>query len=761
MNIKDFQAKTLRNTDELCAALQIDFSAEQLAAICAPLEPGVVIAGAGSGKTTVMAARVVWLVGTRQVRPDQVLGLTFTRKAAAELANRIRDSLERGRVLSPDSDQGQEVVMTYDAFAARLIAEHGLRMGLETNPSIITGASRYRLAARVVKAATGPFSAIPKFRPQTVIERVLKLDSGLSSHLIDPHQVRIHAAKFANELERAPLNNRRNVYASVKKAKSILAERLELLSLVDCYAKLKTELGISEFADQLAAAARLVDTAPSVGQLVREQFKVVLLDEYQDTSSAQAQLLFGLFGGGHPVTAVGDPMQAIYGWRGAAASNITSFANQFVKTNNEPANQYQLSVNRRSEQAILDVANEIGDNLGSNQQLSAPAGKTSGVVVALGLETAEKELNWIAESIADQGRDPDNDWSQTAILVRRNADIGPLFSALVERDVPVEIVGLGGLLQVPEVATVVSTLSVLNDVTANSDVISLLSGPRWRIGAKDLQILGNRAKEISNQDHPRQGNDLLSDLDQILSDIDPAERFCLFDAATDLGDIPISAQARSRLQLFVAEITKLNRHIHEPVLDLVRRVVAVLGIEVELAASQTDNNRNGTAQLMAFYDAVSEYVDTDGDASLDGLLAYLQAETEYGIGLDQAVPSEQNSVKLLTIHKAKGLEWDRVYLPGLADKVFPTDRGADDYITSAAVVPAPLRGDAGSIPQLTQVSDNGFRDYREALKEDQNRSEDRLAYVAVTRAKKVLIGSWHLWSPGLKNHRKPSVYFQA
>ena len=135
-----------------------------------------------------MAARVVWLVGTGAVRPEEVLGLTFTRKAAAELSARVRTALLRAGVVADRGvdESGEQLIMTYDAFAARLVAEHGLRLGFEADPTMITGATRYRLASRVVKAAAGPFEFISRLRPATVTERVLKLDSDLQQHLVDP-----------------------------------------------------------------------------------------------------------------------------------------------------------------------------------------------------------------------------------------------------------------------------------------------------------------------------------------------------------------------------------------------------------------------------------------------------------------------------------------------------------------------------------------------------------------------------------------------
>ena len=147
----------LDSAADLIDALGISFSDQQLEAITAPLEPGVIIAGAGSGKTTVMAARVVWLVGTGAVRPEEVLGLTFTRKAAAELSQRVRNALLRAGVIADRGvdESGEQLIMTYDAFAGRLVAEHGLRLGYEADPTLISGATRYRLASRVVRRCGG------------------------------------------------------------------------------------------------------------------------------------------------------------------------------------------------------------------------------------------------------------------------------------------------------------------------------------------------------------------------------------------------------------------------------------------------------------------------------------------------------------------------------------------------------------------------------------------------------------------------------
>ncbi|GAB3703822.1 ATP-dependent DNA helicase [Mariniluteicoccus flavus] len=777
--------RRLTQPEEISEALGIPFSAQQLEAITAPLEPGVIIAGAGSGKTTVMAARVVWLVGTGAVRPEEVLGLTFTRKAAAELSARVRAALLRAGVLDAAGvdEAGEQVVMTYDAFAARLVSEHGLRIGVDAEQTMITGATRYRLAARVVKGAAGPFEALSRLRPATITERVLKLDADLQAHLVGRAELDRHARDYRLAWAQAPLNRMKKTYVDVAKAEQALEERLELASLVGDYQDLKARLGVVEFADQMAVAARLVREVPAVPQLVRTQFKVVLLDEYQDTSSAQALMLQGLFSGpdaahgrGHAVTAVGDPFQAIYGWRGAAASNILQFATDFPTAGGEPARGFALTVNRRSGQTILDVANVLAQPLRtdplladqpadlSGSALVAPPEAGPGEVRGATFDTWPVEVAWVGSSIA-AARDTGEvaAWSDIAVLCRRNADIAALFTELSSRDIPVEIVGLGGLLALPEVMDVVSTLTLLDDVTANPELVRLLTGPRWAIGPGDLALLGRRARELArSRDQEAGGGDaLLAALEQAVADVDPTEVISLLDAVENPGEAAYSSQARRRFAAFAAEVAGLRGHADEPVLDLVRRVVAVLGLDVELVATPQFARTGRRNQLAVFVDAVADYVDVDGDASLAGLLAYLRAEVEQGTGLDRAVPTDTDSVKLLTVHKAKGLEWTLVFLPALVAGVFPSDRVSDNWVTTPAAIPGELRGDRNSIPQLQDASNDGLKAFRAELKDQQVRSEDRLGYVAVTRAKRVLVGSGHVWRPGSTKPRQRSAYLEA
>ena len=770
------------DTPEALAALMGHdwlYSDEQFRAITAPLEPAVVIAGAGSGKTAVMAARVVWLVATGQVRPGEVLGLTFTTKATAELRGRIAESLhnagllpDRGpRVIADDDEEETEepTVATYHSYASALLSEHGLRIGHEPDTRLIADASRYQLAARAIQRHRGQVSLLTD-SPTHAVKYLLALDAETAEHLVSPQELRDYDAgervPFAAELDAllVQLAEGKKVKGraeTVRDAVEAIAKRAELLALVDDYRTLKADLGLMDFSDQIALAARLAQECPEVGEIERGKFKVVLLDEYQDTSVAQATMLSRIFGGGHPVTAVGDPNQAIYGWRGASVSNILEFGRDFPAADGRrPA--YSLTVNRRSDARILATANHLATPLyaGREQErLRAQDGAADGEVRVTVHETSDEELAWLAREV--KAAHERTTWKEIGVLTRDNASAALVFDALTAQEIPVEIVGLKGLLRLPEVAEVVATLELIQDVTANPALLTLLAGPRWAIGPRDLALLGRRSQELAGVQGQQSFADLEAQLAAAVEGADPIEIACLSDALEDPGDLDYSPEARERFGLLAAELRHLRRAVGEPILDLVRRIVDVTGIDLELASSVSPAAAARRENLDLFLQAVADFQAIDGQVTLPALLAWLDAEDEFGQGLDVATPSEADSVKLLTVHRSKGLEWDVVFLVGVVKDRFPTNRGRSTWLKSAEVMPAALRGDARDLPQLEGHDADAIDDLRARRKRHEQTEELRLAYVAWTRARHVLAVSCWRWAPHLKGGLGPSPYVEA
>ncbi len=760
-------------------------SDEQFAAVTAPLSPAVVVAGAGAGKTTLMAARVVHLVATGQVRPEQVLGLTFTTKAAAELETRIRDSLRRAGLDRPVDAEGSErseadteplepTVATYNAYAASLLQDHGLRIGHEPDTRVITEAARHQLGARVV-ARHGRSVRSLSDHPQTVIAAMLALDSALQEHLATPDDVRdLHRRTrpdIEQTLEQARCEARSKGWCDdLEKALAVFEAREELLHLVEEYRDLKASLGLMEFSDQISLGTTLARTRPEVGAAERERFAVVLLDEYQDTSVAQALMLSALFSGpdlehglGHAVMAVGDPNQAIYGWRGASVSNIVHFDRSFPPAPGQEPLHYTLATNRRSQRSILELANSLAEPLAATTpsiQLKPAPESGDGEVVVEVMQTYDEELGWLAERVT-AAHERVGSWREVAVLTRDNSHAADVFEALTRADVPVEIVGLKGLLQLPEVADVVATLTLLQDLTANAALLTLLSGPRWAVGVRDLKLLGARAVEITGGDRSQRDAASLAieeALTAAVAGADPTEVPSLSDALDDPGEAPYSPEALHRFGLLARELRHLRRQVGEPLLDLVRRIIDASGLDVELASSVSPSVMARRDNVDLFVRAVAEFRAVDGEVSLSALLSYLDAEDEEAGGMEIATPTAADTVKLLTVHRAKGLEWDEVFVVGMSRTKFPSGKGRPSWITTGGVIPTPLRGDALDLPALAGWGKPEIAAYKQAGRDHEATEERRLGYVAVTRPRHRLWLSAYLWGPTQKKPLGPSDF---
>src|SRR5580698_1227799 len=773
---------------------------EQAAVIGAPLGPLAVIAGAGSGKSETMAARLVWLVANGKVRPDRVLGLTFTRKAAAELADRVRSRLERlrraelkgidpGRTGSGDAFDGDPAIGTYHAYAGRLVGDNALREGLEPSMRLITPALSWQLAAGIVAAYDGPMDEIT-WTPQTVTAAVLELAGDLAEHLREPEDVIAVGAWLAAEQDGLP----GRVPASVRKIIATQRAREQLLPLVERYAAAKAGREVLDHSDQVALAARIASRHPEVGLAERARYQVVLLDEYQDTSHAQLVLLRSLFGGGHPVTAVGDPCQSIYGWRGASAGNLRRFTVDFpvvarvrpfgASASSGPAPVLLLSTSFRNSARVLDAAAAIQEELRYEapdvpRLTSGPDRADRGAVACALLDTVLDEAEWVAGQVAglltsEPGCAPDGPpWpdrrpagvrpSDIAVLCRKRSQFVPLRRAIEARGIPVEVVGLGGLLVVPEVQDVVATLRVLHDAAASDALARLLTGPRWRIGPRDLVALGRRARGLAHGEPPP--TPAADPLAEAITDL-TAETGSLVEALDDLGQADAySAEGYARMRALAGELRRLRAHIGRPLADLAAEAERVLGLDIEVAAQPGVDPVAARADLDAFTDVAAEFTGEGAEPTLGAFLAYLTAAQQEEFGLETGRVGESDSVKLLTVHAAKGLQWPAVFVPGLSQgaksQVFPArPRVSTRWTDNARLIPFPLRGDSGDLPRLRGLDPDSLTAFTQACAARDLAEERRLMYVAATRAAFWLGCSGYWWGEGGTCRLGPSPFLE-
>ncbi|TNM68640.1 ATP-dependent helicase [Streptomyces sp. NP160] len=789
---------------------------EQAAVIEAPLAPLLVVAGAGSGKTETMAARVVWLVANGHVEPERVLGLTFTRKAAGELAERVRlrlAALDRAGLLPVlDSGDGADgpggaigdaspTVATYHAYAAGLVTDHGLRIGIEPRSQLIGPAAAWQLAADVVDGADGEGAdglGDLDAAPSTVVTAVLGLAGECAEHLVDVDAVEATLAGVVQRVSALPGKQPAKVAAAL----AVLQQRRRVLPLLRRYAERKRELGVLDHGDQVRLAARIAAEVPAVAALERARWGVVLLDEYQDTSTAQAELLSRLFGGGHPVTAVGDPHQAIYGWRGASAGGLQAFPTRFRRSDGAAAAHLALSTSWRNDVAVLGAAAVVAQPLRAASRLPLPVlgprpSAGEGRVEVAWAQTAGEEAALLADRIAvlwhADSRLPADQRRTAAVLCRARSQFPLLEEALRTRDVPVEVVGLGGLLLRPEVVDVVSALRAVADPTRGDAVVRLLTGPRWRLGPRDLAVLAawSRRRATSRRSRAEQGAEHPGGAQPEL-----AEEASLVDAVDDpppadwetSEGFRLSEAARER----VHEAGLLLRRLREldlPLADLVVAVERALLLDVELAARPGSSPAAARAGLDALAEVAASFTQATGAgashrSSLRAFLAWLSLAEEHEHGLDQSssesdepapglgdggeegTEPSRSAVQLLTVHASKGLEWDVVAVAGLAENGFPTrPRTSQGWLSGLGVLPHPLRGDADSLPHLgweaaldAKGAETERAAYAERCAEAHRAEERRLAYVALTRARSLLLltGAW--WGGERKKERVPSAF---
>jgi DNA helicase-2/ATP-dependent DNA helicase PcrA len=731
---------------------------QQWRAISHPLEPCAVVAGAGSGKTAVMAARVVYLAlaATGRLKadqggavPSQILCLTFTNKAAEELARRVRDATE-----ALGLPEGEEAtVLTYHAFAARLLDDYGLRMGLEPGQRLLSEAHKWQLVVSLLEDRQFEHLEVRTLR--NVVGDVLSLSDECANHLVEPYAVRDESSAFAERVEIRGADDR--------SARTSALRRVELAEMVQAYGDRKRALGVIDYGDQIALAHRLVEEHPEVVDEFRARFPVALLDEYQDTNVAQARLLRALCGPGYPVMAVGDPDQNIYAWRGASLGNILRFAGEFG--DGRPAARRPLYVNFRSGSRILAVADAIIGQVPEGRRapdktLRPHPERGTGRVRAFIASDERSEARRIAglmkELAGERARTPDGEepWLDFAVLCRKKRLFGPLAEVLREEGIPVEVVDLGGLLRLPEVVEVLAWLRLLEDPSRNVSLARILQGPRWRIGFRDLVALARWSAERNRH------------LSVALpgEDISPGDvSFSLMEAVMGVGDeeMPgLSEEAVERLREFLEGFQRLEATARGPLADLVSEVVEETGLMRELEASTSTAALGARRNLLNLVQHVAAFSPVQGEASLSTLIHYLDAAEETEDELEPVQVSEANTVKLLTIHKAKGLEWPVVFVPGLAtgprSSIFPDTSRQPNPVTQPARLPFELRGDADVLPRYEGNLD-AFKSELRARGEEEER---RLCYVALTRARDELIVSAAHWYEGPAQPFEPSAFYQ-
>ncbi len=873
---------------------------EQVRMIEAGPAPTLVIAGAGSGKTATMVDRVIWLVDNGFVRPEEVLGVTFTRKAATELRSRMRaglNTLRRSRRVAPTDEELREgiadpTVLTYHSYANNLVKEYGLRLGVEQDAQMLGDAQKWQLAAQIVQYWEGELPLDKDGVPvsaATMINQMLQLSDECAEHLVEPQEVIDFCTEQLAAYAAVPDPRRETkTERDILKVQRLLRNRRVYARMAMSYARVKSRMQVLDFGDLMRFAARIAEADPAIREGERARFKVVLLDEFQDTSHAQMSLFSSIYGAdeaagipAHPVMAVGDPKQSIYGFRGASDGQMFSFYRHFPTKHVQPL---FLSIAWRNDISVLNAANHVAEKLkevpkwvraadgditaaqvpdlrprcalvgepGSPAFEQAAAGMVGRVdltyhdsdreeAVAIAERIAamraqavrEYERAYAAHRSGDGSVRPRLKMPEIAVLARVHGQLDPIRVECERLGIPVQQVGLGGLLSQPEVVDLVSALRVLADPNRSDALARLLTGARWRLGAADMLALGDwaqslvrereralreqmalrmlaEAEEADNAEDIRLEAEHLraaqERLDETLKGAveDSSGYASLIEAVENLpqdgadGEPLYGEQYRGRrfspaalerLRAFAEQMRVLRAGLSEDLGTLLYEIERTMLLDIELAVRPGTDPLGSRANLDAFHEVAAAYgmsaprinamiyagsdgvsaeegdpgarrflLSSGGVSYVMGFLAWLERadDEEKGLALGTVEP-DPNAVQLMTMHAAKGLEWDHVLLPGLCGSATGGQTPNLWQMSANAALPWPLRGDREYLPSILETMEEitafekakDLEDYLAEHKDDAAEhaglEDRRLMYVAMTRARNLLAMSAYRW----------------
>jgi DNA helicase-2/ATP-dependent DNA helicase PcrA len=671
---------------------------DQLRAVTHGDGPLLVVAGAGTGKTQVITRRIAWLIATRRARPSEILALTFTDKAAEEMAVRVDQLVPYGYT--------DTAISTFHAFGDGLIREYALELGLPTDVRVLSRAEvviflREHLfefdldAYRPLGDPTRFLAALATF-----FSRCKDEDISPADYRAHADRVATEAAAVAKSVAVAPDESTSDAGRAAAEAAAEMAGRqAELAAAYATYQALMAANGCIDFGDQVALALQLVRTSASARAAIAGRFRFILVDEFQDTNRAQAELVALLSEGHRNVTVVGDDDQAIYAFRGAAVDNILAFRDRYSS-----ARTVVLRRNYRSLAPILDAAYRlIRFNDPDRLEVRAGVGKrlraerSSAEPAAVRLEvfaSGSEESDWVAAEIgrriAAGGAPRDH-----AVLVRTNGHADPILRALNMAGIPWRFSGASGLYARPEVRMLLAFLRVVADLESSVDLYALAASEAYSLGGEDLTAIVNMARRRN-----RSVWAILDELDR------------------QLGILRVGPETRATVHKLVTDLHGYAEMAHErPAGELLYRFLRGSGLLGRLVGTDAPAAEEALQNIARFFEIVRGQSALLADDRAIFVARHLATLIEAGDDPATAeLDPDANAVAVLTVHKAKGLEFPVVFMPGMVAGRFPLVGRGDTLALPAGV---------GRGTPTTPES---------ALAE-----ERRLCYVAMTRARDELI----------------------
>jgi DNA helicase-2/ATP-dependent DNA helicase PcrA len=687
--------------------LLADLTARQRRAVTHGDGPLLIVAGAGTGKTTVITRRIAWLIAEKRARPSEILALTFTDRAALEMTERVDQLVPYGYT--------DTVISTFHAFGDRLLRDHALEAGLSDQSTVLSRPEQIIfLRERLFEL---PLDRLrPLGDPTRFLGALVTLISRARDEDISPAAYRAAADRLAARAAEQPDD------AALAEEAALQAE---LAALYESYEQLMRAGDRLDFGDQVSMALRLLRDHPSILEAERSKYRYILVDEFQDTNHAQFELV-KLLAEHRNLTVVGDDDQSIYRFRGAALSNILGFRAAYPR-----AASVVLVDNFRSRQQILDASHRLirhndPDRLeareGIDKRLKARATISRGVrgdgpIELLTYATGSDEADGVAERIAASvagGRRP----ADHAILVRGNRDADPFLRALNMQRVPWRFSGTAGLYQQPEVRLLISFLRAVNDPDDSISLYDVATSELFGLGAGDVTLALNRASR---------------------------RRISLAAALREATDHPEDSPfGRRALEVVLRLLASIDQHrsmsTERSCGEVLYHFISASGWLTRLSAEARETSDARLANVARFFEIVRHQAGLLRDDRLPFLVAQLDTLIETGDDPSTADvgPDDGDAVQVLTYHKAKGLEFPLVYMVGLVEDRFPS-RGRADRLQ----IPDEL------IPSAT------------ASPETHLAEERRLFYVGMTRAREELVMSWAQDYGGRRARRMSQFVLEA
>lgn len=631
--------ETLKEKSETLQGL----NKEQIKAVTHGAGPLLIIAGAGTGKTTVLTRRIAWLTEQGLAKPEEILALTFTEKAATEMEERVDQLMPLGYV--------EIDISTFHAFGQKILQDHALDIGLPGDFKVLTETQAFILLRKHIHEMDLDYYR-PIGNPDKFIHSLLKHFSKAKGEEITP----------AEYLEYADSLRLNTDSADIEEGQELIRVK-EVANAYHYYQKLLLDNSYFDFGDLINYSLQLLRSRPKVLVQLQQKYKYILVDEFQDTDLSQYELVKLIAKSENNITVVGDDDQSIYKFRGASISNILKFKEDFPKTE-----EVTLIKNFRSSQNILNLAYDFiqlnnPERLESRLKISKKLQSTkseTGVIEVLHAPTVYDEACLVVDKIIELTRELNFSFNDFAILARANDHAEPFISELAKRGISYIFVANRGLYKKPIILDILAYLNLLDNYHENENLFRILNLSKFKINEHDLITISQTAKRKTAS---------------------------IYEVLKNQHIVSITAESRKKIAELLAFI---DRHCYmassKPVTEVLVTILSDLGIIRTLATDSLENVED-RSNIEQFYKKAQSFESDTTDKTTKGFLSQIKLEQEAG---DQGQLSFNpdlgpDAVRIMTAHAAKGLEFACVFVINMVEQRFPS-RDRKDQIE----IPPPL-----------------------------------------------------------------------